>query len=355
MLLGSPRAAVLLSPSFDSTSPGVKPGLFFAIVTAPCRPGLHPAVAAPAAGSVLAAIGNTPLVELPHFSRGAARIFAKLEWFNPGGSVKDRIAKAMIEDAEKRGLLAAGGTIVEATSGNTGVALAMVAAAKHYRCVIVMPEGYGDMKARLMRGLGAEVVRTPSDAMMTGAIERANQIVRDTPGAFLPDQFYNPINPQTHYDTTGPEIAARGRRPDRRLGRRRRDDRDVHREWRATSRNAIPASCAWRSSRRAPSSAAALPGRTRSRASASRRSGRSSTARSWTRCSRSATRKPSTPAARSRARRAFSREAPPARPRPAPCASPSASAPERPSSRSCPTARSAIPTRASSPHSRPKG
>ncbi len=167
-----------------------------------------PAVAAPAAGSVLAAIGNTPLVELPHFSRGAARIFAKLEWFNPGGSVKDRIAKAMIEDAEKRGLLAAGGTIVEATSGNTGVALAMVAAAKHYRCVIVMPEGYGDMKARLMRGLGAEVVRTPSDAMIAGAIERANQIVRDTPGAFLPDQFHNPINPQTHYDTTGPEIAA---------------------------------------------------------------------------------------------------------------------------------------------------
>ena len=166
------------------------------------------AVAAPAAGSVLAAIGNTPLVELPHFSRGAARIFAKLEWFNPGGSVKDRIAKAMIEDAEKRGLLAAGGTIVEATSGNTGVALALVAAAKHYRCVIVMPEGYGDMKARLMRGLGAEVIRTPSDAMMIGAIERASQIVRETPGAFLPNQFYNPVNPQTHYATTGPEIAA---------------------------------------------------------------------------------------------------------------------------------------------------
>jgi cysteine synthase A len=167
-----------------------------------------PAVAAPAAGSVLAAIGNTPLVELPHFSRGAARIFAKLEWFNPGGSVKDRIAKAMIEDAEKRGLLAAGGTIVEATSGNTGVALAMVAAAKHYRCVIVMPDGYGDMKARLMRGLGAEVIRTPSDAMMIGAIERASQIVRETPGAYVPNQFYNPVNPQTHYTTTGPEIAA---------------------------------------------------------------------------------------------------------------------------------------------------
>ena len=167
-----------------------------------------PPGAAPAAGSVLAAIGNTPLVELPHFSRGAARIFAKLEWFNPGGSVKDRIARAMVEDAEKRGLLAAGGTIVEATSGNTGVALAMVAAAKRYHCIIVMPEGYGDMKARLMRGLGAEVVRTPSDAMMIGAIERASQIVRETPGAYLPNQFYNPVNPQTHYETTGPEIAA---------------------------------------------------------------------------------------------------------------------------------------------------
>ena len=167
-----------------------------------------PAGAAPAAGSVLAAIGNTPLVELPHFSRGAARIFAKLEWFNPGGSVKDRIARAMVEDAEKRGLLAPGGTIVEATSGNTGVALAMVAAAKRYHCVIVMPEGYGDMKARLMRGLGAEVIRTPSDAMMIGAIERASQIVRETPGAYPPNQFYNPVNPQTHYETTGPEIAA---------------------------------------------------------------------------------------------------------------------------------------------------
>lgn len=167
-----------------------------------------PGGAAPAAGGLLAAIGNTPLVELPHFSRGAARIFAKLEWFNPGGSVKDRIAKAMVEDAEQRGLLAAGGTIVEATSGNTGVALAMVAAAKRYRCIIVMPEGYGDMKARLMRGLGAEVIRTPSDAMMIGAIERASQIVRETPGAYAPNQFYNPVNPQTHYETTGPEIAA---------------------------------------------------------------------------------------------------------------------------------------------------
>jgi cysteine synthase len=169
---------------------------------------LLPAGTAPAASSLLGAIGRTPLVELPRFSRGAARIFAKLEWFSPGGSVKDRIAKAMIVDAEARGLLAAGGTIVEATSGNTGVALAMVAASRRYRCIIVMPEGYGDMKVRLMRGLGAEIVRTPSDAMMVGAIERANEIVRATPGSYLPNQFCNPINPQTHYETTGPEIAA---------------------------------------------------------------------------------------------------------------------------------------------------
>src|SRR4029450_5291692 len=104
-------------------------------------------------------VGNTPLVELPRFSRGAARIVAKLEWFNPGGSVKDRIAPAMIEEGERRGALAAGGTIVEPTSGNTGVALAMIAAAKGYRCIVVMPEGYGRVKAKLMEALCATVVR----------------------------------------------------------------------------------------------------------------------------------------------------------------------------------------------------
>jgi cysteine synthase A len=151
-------------------------------------------------------IGHTPLVDLPRFARGAARILAKLEWFNPGGSVKDRIAKAMIEDAERRGLLSRGGTIVEPTSGNTGVALAMLAARKGYRCVIVMPEGYGAVKARIMEGFGAEVVRTPAEALMSGAIERAKTIARETPGAFLPNQFANPINPRAHYETTGPEI-----------------------------------------------------------------------------------------------------------------------------------------------------
>jgi len=162
----------------------------------------------PHAASLLEAIGSTPLVELKHFARGAARIFAKLEWFNPGGSVKDRIARSIVEDAEARGALKPGGTIVEATSGNTGVALAMVAAVRHYRCVIVMPEGYGHVKAKLMQSLGAEVVRTPADAMMAAAVDRARAIVAETPGAFLADQFCNSVNPRTHYETTGPEILA---------------------------------------------------------------------------------------------------------------------------------------------------
>jgi cysteine synthase len=156
---------------------------------------------------LLEAIGSTPHAELPRFSRGAARVFAKLEFLNPGGSVKDRIAHAMIEDAEARGLLAPGGTIVEPTSGNTGVGLAMIAAAKGYRCVIVMPEGYGRTKARLMEALGAQVIRTPASELMSGAIRRAEEIARET-GAYLPNQFANPINPLTHYETTAREIWA---------------------------------------------------------------------------------------------------------------------------------------------------
>jgi cysteine synthase len=156
---------------------------------------------------LLDAIGSTPHAELSRFSRGAARIFAKLEFLNPGGSVKDRIALAMIVDAETRGLLAPGGTIVEPTSGNTGVALAMIAAVKGYRCIVVMPEGYGAVKARIMTALGAEVVRTPADELMSGAIRRAEQIARER-GAFLPNQFANPVNPRAHYETTGPEIFA---------------------------------------------------------------------------------------------------------------------------------------------------
>lgn len=153
-------------------------------------------------------IGRTPIVELSHWADGAARIAAKLEWLNPGGSVKDRIARAMIEDAEARGLLGPGGTIVEPTSGNTGVALAMLAATRGYRCVIVMPEGYAHMKARIMTALGAEIIRTPPEEFMPGAIRKAEQIARETPGAYLPNQFANPINPRIHYETTAPEIYA---------------------------------------------------------------------------------------------------------------------------------------------------
>jgi cysteine synthase A len=156
---------------------------------------------------LLEAIGSTPHAELSRFSAGAATIFAKLEFLNPGGSVKDRIALAMVEDAEARGLLRPGDTIVEPTSGNTGVALAMVAAVKGYRCIVVMPEGYGHVKAKLMAALGAEVVRTPAGEFMTGAIRRAEEIAREK-RAFLPNQFVNPVNPQTHYETTGPEIYA---------------------------------------------------------------------------------------------------------------------------------------------------
>ena len=151
-------------------------------------------------------IGATPLVELARFARGAARIFAKLEWLNPGGSVKDRIARAMIRDAEGRGLLRPGGTIVEPTSGNTGVALAMLAAVKGYGCIVVMPEGYGQLKAKLMEALGASVVRTPAADLMSGSIARARQIAAETPGMYMPDQFSNPANPRAHYETTAPEI-----------------------------------------------------------------------------------------------------------------------------------------------------
>jgi cysteine synthase A len=156
---------------------------------------------------LLEAIGSTPHAELSQFSAGGARIFAKLEFLNPGGSVKDRIALAMIEDAERRGLLRPGGTIVEPTSGNTGVGLAMIAAIKGYRCIVVMPEGYGRVKARLMEALGAEVVRTPAETLMSGAIRRAEEIAGQT-GAFLPNQFANPVNPKTHYETTAREIWA---------------------------------------------------------------------------------------------------------------------------------------------------
>ncbi len=156
--------------------------------------------------NILTTIGNTPLIELMYFSPRGKHIFAKLEGNNPCGSIKDRIALAMIESAEYDGILLPSGTIVEATSGNTGIGLAMVSAAKGYRCVIVMPENMSDERRKILRYFGAELVLTPAELGMSGAIERASEIAENTDGAFMPDQFSNPANPTIHRETTGPEI-----------------------------------------------------------------------------------------------------------------------------------------------------
>ncbi len=154
-------------------------------------------------------VGNSPLVELKRLgaAQGAAgRIVAKVEYFNPGGSVKDRIALAMIEDAERRGVLKPGGTIIEPTSGNTGIGLAMVCAAKGYRLVVAMPESMSVERRALVAAYGAEVVLTPAPLGMKGAVARAEELRQSTPGAITLGQFDNPANPEVHYATTGAEI-----------------------------------------------------------------------------------------------------------------------------------------------------
>ncbi len=154
-------------------------------------------------------IGNTPLVEFTNIEKSQginATVLAKLEYFNPAGSVKDRIAKAMIEDAEERGLLKEGSVIIEPTSGNTGIGLAAIAASKGYRVILTMPETMSVERRSILKSYGAEIVLTEGSKGMKGAIEKAQQLAEETPGGFIPGQFVNPANPAAHKATTGPEI-----------------------------------------------------------------------------------------------------------------------------------------------------
>ena len=154
-------------------------------------------------------IGHTPLLELTHLEKKyglKARLLGKLEYLNPAGSVKDRIARAMIDDAEAKGLLKPGSVIIEPTSGNTGIGLASVAAARGYRVIIVMPETMSVERRRLMKAYGAELVLTEGSKGMSGAIAKAEELAREIPGGFVPGQFVNAANPKAHFETTGPEI-----------------------------------------------------------------------------------------------------------------------------------------------------
>ena len=156
-------------------------------------------------------IGKTPLLELTHIEKDLglkAKVLAKLEYFNPAGSVKDRVAKAMIDDAEEKGLLKPGSVIIEPTSGNTGIGLAAVAAARGYRIIIVMPDTMSVERRQLMKAYGAELVLSEGAKGMKGAIAKADELAAEIPDSFIPGQFVNPANPKAHFETTGPEIYA---------------------------------------------------------------------------------------------------------------------------------------------------
>lgn len=158
------------------------------------------------AKSILETVGATPLVKIGRMNNGNAEIFAKVEFFNPGGSVKDRVGIAMVEAAEKSGQLLPGGVIIEPTSGNTGIGLAIAAAVKGYKLILVMPETMSVERRKLAAAYGAEIVLTPGDAGMAGAIAKAEELKKELPGSIIPQQFSNPANPQAHYESTAVEI-----------------------------------------------------------------------------------------------------------------------------------------------------
>ncbi len=158
------------------------------------------------ANNILELVGNTPVVKINKLNTSNANVFAKLEFANPAGSAKDRVGLAMILDAEKRGILSPGATIVEPTSGNTGIGLALASAVKGYKLILTMPDTMSIERRKLLAAYGAEIVLTPGSEGMSGSIARAEEIVRNTPGSFMPQQFKNPANPQCHYETTAREL-----------------------------------------------------------------------------------------------------------------------------------------------------